>query len=272
MNSNTIPENSVLLMQFRQFTGELLKRKHELEAQFPPGSLDGMFPLQSDAPLAEPMRNLISQVAQMRSTLLGLLEQQAQRMQSLGGSQTYGLFREAEYIMAVLADELMLNAVWAGTPVWRLLEQELFQTHASGEIFFQRLDRLLASPVLSSRELAMVFFQALSLDFRGKYRGNDPHNSLERYRRQLYQRLYQHTPEEDSKHRLFPLSYHHETEEEARRISTAHLWWLVLGGVVVVWLLISTILWMRISSPIEDETQIIHKIAPVSATARGGSR
>ncbi|HEY7116735.1 MAG TPA: DotU family type IV/VI secretion system protein, partial [Tepidisphaeraceae bacterium] len=44
-----------------------------------------------------------------------------------------------------LADEIFLNTEWEGRSYWvsNLLETKIYQTHAAGELFFQKLERLL---------------------------------------------------------------------------------------------------------------------------------
>ena len=192
--------------------------------------------------------------------LLGILGQQSVRVQELGGTYGYGLYREAEYVMAALADEIMLNAQWSGRAHWQLLEEELFHSHASGDLFFRKLDRLLSGDTNSSAELAMIFFQALALDFRGRYRGNDPNKSIERYRRRLYHHIYQQAPEDLPQYPFFSQNYQIEVDDEVgRRLPSPHMWWLVLGGIVTVWLVASTLLWQQISGSMQKHIRSAEK-------------
>src|SRR5258708_39776326 len=101
-----------------------------------------------------------SRIDEIRQSLITLLEQQSQRIGDIGGTIGFGLFREAEYVMAALADEPLLNARWSGHEQWSLLEQELFHTHASGDLFFHKLARLLPGGSASTH-LAIIYFHAL---------------------------------------------------------------------------------------------------------------
>jgi type VI secretion system protein ImpK len=217
---------------------------------------------------------MLAEVQRARGALLSVLEGQANRIQELGGNLAHSVYREAQYVMAVTADELMLNGAWNGRGQWRLLEEELFQSHAAGDIFFERLERLLAPPVLASSELAMIYLQALALDFRGRYRGYDPQHQLEQYRRFLFGRIFGHAPENDSRERLFSLSYAQESDGEVRRIASAHVWWFVIAGLCAVWLLASALLWQHIADPIQAKVHAVqqHFRIKKDVTAQGITR
>ena len=118
---------------------------------------------------ADPNSNGSRMAAAVRQRLLLLFEHQAR------DAGTYGseFYREAQYVMAALADEVFLQLDWEGRNYWlsNLIESQIFQTHISGELFFQRLDRILQERDPALRELAAVYFMALSMGFRGRYRG-----------------------------------------------------------------------------------------------------
>src|SRR5215471_15378879 len=142
----------------------------------------------------------------VRQRLLLLFEHQAR------DAQTYGseFYREAQYVMAALADEIFLQLEWEGKDYWlsNLIETQLFQTHISGELIFQRLDRILQDRDPALKELASVYFMALSLGFRGKYRGYNDNGLLTLYRQQLYAFIFQRPADlSDDKKQLFPETY-----------------------------------------------------------------
>ena len=287
MKRNAAPENSVLLMQFRQFASELIRLKQVVEQKHPPSGAVNV-PVGSAGQIAMPPTagGVVEDVAssplpanggaseetqsdRIRRSLLGILGQQSVRVQELGGTYGYGLYREAEYVMAALADEIMLNAQWSERAHWQLLEEELFHSHASGDLFFRKLDRLLAGDTNSSAELAMIFFQALALDFRGRYRGNDPNKSIERYRRRLYNHIYQQAPEDLPQYPFFSQNYQIEIDnEDGRRLPSPHMWWLVLGGIVIVWLVGSTLLWQQISGSMQRHIRSAEKYSLSSSGDR----
>ena len=274
MKRRTTAENSVLLMQFRQFASELIRLKQAVEQKYPSNkvadaSSNGMAQTDTSEVFGIAVGNIVSpplaasqceldkaESESIRRSLLGILGQQSLHVQELGGTMGYGLYREAEYVMASLADEIMLNAQWNGKAHWELLEEELFHTHASGDLFFRKIDQLLSSGATASVDLAMIYFQALALDFRGRYRGDDANRNIERYRRQLYSHIYQHAPEDLPKHPFFLQNYQSEIDDTGgRRLPSPHMWWFVLSGILAVWLIASTLLWKQISDTVERHIQ-----------------
>jgi type IV/VI secretion system ImpK/VasF family protein len=79
------------------------------------------------------------------------------------------------YIMCAMADEIFLNMEWNGKEYWEnnMLEQEFFNTQFAGESIFQKLEELLNENEPVSLEKAEIYLKALSLGFKGKYRGLD---------------------------------------------------------------------------------------------------
>lgn len=305
-------ENSLLLMQFRQFCAELLHLRDQLErpaasparpiatelnATEPASPAAAAYAAAAAAtaaavaaarsagavidtpepPPVMPSANppwpaaedlIAAQREEGRDRLLNLLEQQTYQSMALGGSYGITVLREAQYVMAALADEVLLTANWPGKAGWRLLEEELFRSHASGEIFFTRLDALLKQGDAGSAELAMVFFHALSMNFRGKYRNNDPHRVLSRYRRQLFLRLYHRAPDSADDGVLFAQAYDvAPPAEEFRRLPNPHRWWFAVAGVVVAWLLISWAIWASLTSPLREQLQRIQHAAGMDSGA-----
>lgn len=302
-------ENSLLVMQFRQFCAELLHLRDQLErppiaspafvaevkAAEPPSPAAAAYAAAAAAtaaavaaarsagavvddpeppvipaggpvwPAAEDL--IAGQREEGRNRLLNLLEQQTYQSMALGGSYGITVLREAQYVMAALADDVLLTANWPGKTGWRLLEEEIFHSHASGEIFFTRLDTLLKQGDAGSPELAMVFFLALAMNFRGKYRNHDPHRVLSRYRRQLFLRLYHRAPESAADGVLFAQAYDVAPPvEEYRRLPNPHRWWFAVAGVVVAWLLISWAVWASMTSPLHEQLQRIQHAAGTGGT------
>lgn len=252
-------ENSVLLMQFRQFCSELMRLKALVEKSYP---VDDARPITPNAALD-------SHIDEVRQSLLTLLEQQAQRTSDIGGTIGFGIFREAEYVMATLADETLLNARWSGRKQWSLLEEELFHSHSSGDLFFSKLDRLLTSGS-ATNDLAMIYFQALALDFKGRYRNSDPRRQIDRYRRQLFLKIYGRPVSELKPQPVFLQTYESTViEDETRHIPSPHLWWFVVAGVLAVWIVASSLLWVDLEAGISARAERIQAAARTSgATTR----
>ncbi|CAB3770192.1 DotU family type IV/VI secretion system protein [Paraburkholderia humisilvae] len=141
------------------------------------------------------------------------------------------LYRDAQYAMAVLADEqLLLEVRWSGRAEWLdlMLEVALFDTHVAGVGFYRVIDRLLATqaPTRMHAELGLVLLAVLELGFRGALRGDREAQTLARRRLELaafvrtvrghrasgraFEQAYEHTVRlpspETSSGRLAPLS------------------------------------------------------------------
>jgi type VI secretion system protein ImpK len=167
--------------------------------------------------------------------LLTLLERQAMEA-GQGGSFAYEVYREAQYVMAALADEIFLHLEWEGKTTWPLLEARLFQTHVAGEEIFARVDRLLQRRDPFYLDLAAVYFMSLSMGFQGKYRGLDNRECLE-YRRQLFRMIYRRDPKLfTSTGPLFPQAYQHTLDKmEVKRLPAQWTWLWLIAMVFVVW-------------------------------------
>lgn len=243
--------NSLLILQFRQFHRELLQILARLNGSGSPASQAGS--LQGESVSSE-------EVAQRLLTLMNV--------QALGSGRNhtaaqYDLYREMQYVMAALADELILSSNWKGKSNWVLLETRLFQSHASGEIFFKRLDEILREPVSSFKELERIYFYALSLGFCGKYRDRDDHGRLAQYRQKLFLRIYQE-PVKDlatvERQQLFPQSYDFTLgDHSVRRMPGTRIWVLCLITVLVLWIAASDALWRQATAQVSAEIRHIQR-------------
>jgi len=247
--------DSFLLAQFREFYRELIR----LERMVKTGALAPISEWGPEEDLEQPGdSNVVWQ------TLLSILERQALRAGQSGGTYGYEIYREAQYVMATLADEIFLHIEWEGKRAWtsNLLESRLFQTHAGGEIFFQKLDRLLQNRDPVYIDLAAVYFLALSLGFKGKFRGKDDRGQIARYRRQLYSFIFHRHPDllSDSKH-IFPEAYAHTLQQASRRrLPDSRLWIGVLALIILVWIAISHGLWVHLTGRLNEVNSRISEV------------
>src|SRR5690349_24331554 len=87
--------------------------------------------------------NYEEQARLIRTRLIGLMERSSLFAGRNAGELGFGLYREVQYVMAALADEIFLQLQWPGAEFWtaHLLETQLFNSHNAGEEFFSRLDR-----------------------------------------------------------------------------------------------------------------------------------
>jgi type VI secretion system protein ImpK len=193
----------------------------------------------------------------VRRHLISVLEGQVPESRRRGGEYGVGYYRDAQYAMAALADEIFLTLDWPGREVWRgrLLEYELFGTYTAGETLFERVDRLLKDRDPSDGELAAVYLLALALGFRGKFRDVDDGGQIEYYRRQLFAFLFQGRPDlEREDRRLFPEAYANTlTRDEGERLPYIRRWLWLMAGIVAVFLLASVVVWQVVTADLAQE-------------------
>jgi type VI secretion system protein ImpK len=251
-------QNSLLLLQFREFYQELARLK--LLAINPVNALPQV--------IQDETRDPAAQTEDIWQKLLSLLESQAERASRSGGAFGFEVYREAQYVMAGLADEFFLNENWRGKQTWPLLENRLFHSSAAGELFFKKLDLLLLQRDPVYVDLAAVYFFALSLGFQGKFRGNDPHNQIDQYKRQLFAMIFRMNPEllQGNRH-LFRQNYAHTLAEgKAGKLPHPRTWFLLLAAVIVLWLAVSHALFAHVTAPIQQ------RLCQLDADACGGGQ
>src|SRR5689334_18745443 len=91
-------QNSLLLTQFREFYQELARLKSLV-----------INPVGSLSRLMEESHDPAVEAEDIWQKLFSLLEVQAERASRSGGAFGYEVYREAQYVMAALADEFFLN-------------------------------------------------------------------------------------------------------------------------------------------------------------------
>jgi len=250
-------QGSYLLTQFREFYRELSHQQRQAGVHKPlasPGSeaesLLGPEDAVADEGEFQADPNMAGQA--LWQTLLSLLERQAMEASQSGGAFAYEVYREAQYVMAALADEIFLHTEWVGRENWQLLETRLFQTHYAGEEVFDRLDRLLKRSDPFYIDLASVYFMALSLGFQGKYRGH-PLTRLDYYKQQLFIMVYRRQPKlfHDGS-RIFSQTYQNTLDKmQPKRLPSQWVWLWLFGGVLAVWLLVSQVAWYSATSELQ---------------------
>ena len=196
--------------------------------------------------------------------LVTLFQRQAITAWKNGGSYGAQSYKEAQYVMVALADEIFLHMEWEGQSAWvsNLLEAKIFRSHAAGQVFFENLDRLLQEQNPITRDLATVYLMALSLGFKGKYYGMDDRGRLALYRQQLFTFIYGREPDLDDETRyVFREAYYHNVREESqRKLSDPRKWIVVLCLVLIVYIAASQALWMQLTQGLNIVNQSITRI------------
>jgi type VI secretion system protein ImpK len=219
-------------------------------------------PMDFSSPLQPSDSFRVSTVVWQR--LVTLFQRQAITAWKNGGRYGAELYKEAQYVMVALADEIFLHMEWEGKRSWdlNLLEAKIFRSHAAGQIFFENLDRLLREQNPIYKDLATVYLMALSLGFKGRYYDMDNHGKLARYRTQLFTFIYGREPDLDDETRYaFPEAYYHVVREESqRKLSDPRRWIVVLCLVIIAYTAATQAFWIQFTQELETVNQSITKI------------
>jgi type VI secretion system protein ImpK len=246
-------EESFLLNAFRELYHEVIRQKEIALRQISPQAAEG-------SAAAGAPGNAELAVNAVRQDLLTLLERQA-AVAARGGGYGSEIYREAQYVMAALADEIFLYLDWPGRELWRsnLLESRLFGTHRAGAVIFERLDAILSGRDPIYNDLARVYLLALALGFAGRYRGEAGAVRLETYRKDLFSFVNNHEPEilEGPAH-LFPDAYGSTLDEgEGGRLPNLRPWIAAAVILVGLWLFSSYRIWNGLMTDLEPLVQRI---------------
>ena len=180
--------------------------------------------------------------------LVQLIELQTLEARRIGGRSGADTEFHARYLKAALADELLINADWAGRPHWRhvLIEAQLSRTSSAGEKVFEEIEQILSQREPAQRPIARLYLSVLSLGFQGRYRGTGSLQKIADYRRELFQFIYQRAPDLQGRDRtLSPEAYASTlTHLAARRLPRLSRWWVMALLVVLGLLAVSELLWL----------------------------
>ena len=197
-------------------------------------------------------------------SLIALFRRNAIQVLRLGGPQSDYHF-EALYIMAAFADEVFINMEWEGQRSWpsNLIESALFHSHVAGEMFFEKLDRLLAARDPANKSLAAIYLNILSLGFEGKYRGQPDRGRLREYRGDLFNFIFQQPADLEHESKVaFPDAYVKTLRTGKKKLTNPTLWVGVLGLVLVGYLLISQGVWLMLTNKLNAEITTVESLLP----------
>jgi type VI secretion system protein ImpK len=255
--TNAAARDVSVLCEFENFYSEVIRLRARAESQFGIEASPGDTEASADPAVA------------IWSRLVDVLERQARLTTTSAGDVGYGLYREAQYVMAALADEIFLNTEWSRREYWsnHLLESHFFNSNIAGEEFFRRVDKLLRDPERGFSDIYAIYLQALSLGFRGKYRGREDGGRIDEMRRRLFIRVYHRKPQPPGDgHRLFSNCYDHTLDlGEARKLPSPSRWFWALAAAVILWLGISTLVWHGLADSLEGDLAKIRDHAASTA-------
>jgi type VI secretion system protein ImpK len=175
---------------------------------------------------------------------------------------------DSKYIITILADEIFLNLRWEGAKFWRytLLEKQLFQTEVAGDKFFSMMDEVVSS--VEDNDIAFLYLMALSLGFKGRYRGiGNADEHLAWYKSRLYA-LLNTKPARlffPGKARMIDSCYEHtNTINNESSLPDSRFWSWCIIFIVFVYIIISYCVWYDITGEMKD---VLREIA--DQTRRG---
>lgn len=267
----SVESASFLVEKFEDFFREVNNLAKATSGGARPPAESGLFSLAMEPRRPETVRSPAGSGAgitsfatpsSVRQRLLSLLERQMLDVRRSGGDYAAALYKEAQYIMAAVADEVFLYLDWSGSEDWssHILESQLFGSHRAGEEIFDEIERHLNERNPVYVDLAKVYLMALSVGFQGKFRGTpDGPQQLASYRKRLMEFISGEEPElREGGRLLVPEAYANTLDQGMEsRLPYLKLWAWVAIGVVLVWLLASHFLWRRLVSPLEPDIQTI---------------
>jgi type VI secretion system protein ImpK len=245
-----------LAAKFRTFYNEIVNQKHQ-GSEFASGFATAI--LSQDTQDESGMTP--AQAAETLSLRLQQMLELQQAEATWTGGETATRYPDAQYAMAVLADETLSTMEWKGKSAWpeHSLEQRLYKSNAAGLELFRRVDRLFkdGTSTAVSRDLARVYLLTIAAGFRGKYGAFGLTRALHEYRQRLYE--YIHGGDAlllyDDDRRIFPQALSRTIVGKAMsRFSGAQRWVAVLVVVLIAYTVLAHVAWNRASADLRDVT------------------
>jgi type VI secretion system protein ImpK len=234
---------SLILKDFKTFYEEVVMLKAS--------ALSGEFLIKS-----EDDKEGESLAKKIHDRLYNLLDSQYQYIEKNGGGYAARYYREAQYIMVALADEIFINLKWVGQDEWEnnLLESKIFNSQVAGEKFFKNLDQFLTVRDSANADIGVMYMLAIGLGFKGRYRDLDDKGALKKCRDQLFSRLMQDSPAVlEGVSELFPQAYQHTIDQrDSAKMPVTRNWVIGFFGVIVVFLVLSQIVWVTETNDMEN--------------------
>jgi type VI secretion system protein ImpK len=250
-------DTQFLVECFREFHAEVLRQRRYIEDPAAADQEEDSIQVQESDIVAEEesqeFRLGDGSAEQIQRALRDLIERQTQAVLRRGDPREQRRFREVLYVMVALADEVFLRLEWLGKEYWsaHLLEEYAFYSHDAGTRFFENVEQLLSSRDPMRADVAMVYYMALALGFRGRYQDLGSSTRIEHYQNQLFTSLFQRNPGLAGDARLFPAAYENTLRDrQPRLLPQLRPWLLSLAGVVVVYLVVSHLIWAFGAAPV----------------------
>lgn len=233
-----------ILECFREFYGEVARLKMLITA----GQYSRLIPGNENTLKDSDLALAIS------SYLKSILQEQYKHLAESGTQAEMESYKEAQYVMAVLADEIfILELNWPGQDDWEncLLEASVFSTRSAGQTFYTKLDALLSTRTNKNyEELASVYLLAIRLGFAGQYRGEKGQAYLENYCQKLY-RLIGNLSAKARKENLFFQAYRYVLSQPVgERLAPLRFWYMAAVIAATLYLGVTYATWRISIAPI----------------------
>ena len=242
--AGNVLRDSLLIKDFNEFYRELVPLIRHLE--------------QVSSSESRPMT-----AAAITRRISGIFERQMSQARRHGGEYGAGIYREAQYAMAALADEYLLHTEWHGRETWNqtLFEFNIFGTRSAGETYFEKVDQVLEDGNNANPELALLYLTILSLDFLGRFRGSDPERKIQMYKNALFGLVYRREPDfpKTDRELLFGEAYGKADVSSADLGPKPAFWLAALTLMVIVFLVLSHTLWGLAIADIDTAIEGIFK-------------
>ncbi|WP_032112458.1 DotU family type IV/VI secretion system protein [Candidatus Paracaedibacter symbiosus] len=239
-----LPASSTFLMQnFQEFYREVLIQKEKAFR-----TLDALnLSIEGDDRKAE-IEGITDRI---QTKFRQLFERFSLNAQNQVGEFAISHFQEALYVMVSLVDEVFLSFTWPGQKRWEnnLIEAQVFHTQVAGEQLYKKLDSLIEANDAVRNDLAMIYLMALSLGFRGRYRGENDAGKIVWYRQQLYAMVNRHgvTLYHPGRERLIPALYEYNvTAASSKGLPDLRTWFMAFGVILFVFLFVASMVWYNV--------------------------
>ena len=204
------------------------------------------------------------EAAEVLDTLSYKLEEQALEAKRYGGILGESIYKEAQYIMAALADEIFLGlSTWTGRSYWEinLLEQRIFGTHVAGEKFFSNLNQFLTLNEPLRKDLGFLYLTALGLGFRGQFRGENDQGKILTYKEKIFFYLYQEKPslKKEKEGNLFPDTVQTTITQPliGKHLQEVRRWVLIFLAILATYMIVAYGVWYGATQTLQYSTNMI---------------
>lgn len=241
-------QSNVLLKQLRDFIAEVLQVIGTLS---PPTTAD-------DEP-AEHVHQLAQEASERIARIVGAKTLDLSQNESTAARAATD---ELRYLMAAMADELLLSRDWPGRARFTetLIETRLFGSSVAGDQIFQRIDVLLVGSGDASAPMAALYLFAISTGFEGRHRGLHADEALQPLRDSLFRLIYRReaqlgsslADQPDQRERvLSPQAYRYPLSNIVPvRFFRLNLGTLTFIGTMLLLLALSQVAWRWTTAPV----------------------